>query len=162
MRTLSSEQTFGAKFVAPAVVILVFDAATLMLWWDPNEWPMSLLHASADPIRWVFAVVSVVLTIGSLWFGARLKAVRTDDEALYISNFRREIKVPVAEIESVAVEGWSTSQVVKVTFRSDTAFGRNIVFMPKLRFMALGDPPVVAELQHLGACPPQTQPQAAT
>jgi hypothetical protein len=162
MRTLSSDQTFGAKFVAPAVVVLFFDVAAVMLWWDPSEWPMSLLHASTDPIRWVFAVVAVLLTVGSLWFGARLKAVRVDDEALYVSNFRREVRVPLADIASVAVEGWSTSQVVRVTFRSDTAFGHAIVFMPKLRFLALGDPPVVAELQQLQACHQTIQPQIAT
>jgi hypothetical protein len=162
MRTLSSDQTFGAKFVAPVVVILIFDVAAGLLWWDPNGWPMSLLHASTDPIRWVFAVLAVLLTVGSLWFGAPLKAVRVDDEALYISNFRREVRVPLAEVESVAVEGWSTSQVVKIAFRSDTPVGRKIVFMPKLRFFAFREPPVVAELQRLQACHQTTQPQTAT
>jgi hypothetical protein len=162
MRTISSDQTFGAKYVAPAIVVLVFDVAAVSLWWDPSEWPMSLIHASADPIRWVFAAVAVLLTIGSLWFGVRLKAVKLDDDALYISNFRREIRVPLGDIDSVAVEGWSTSQVVAVTFQSETAFGRKIVFMPKLRFLSFGEPPVVAELQQLRACHQPTQPQLAS
>jgi len=148
VRTLSSDQTFGAKFVVPVVVILVFDVAALALWWDPNEWPMmGALHASSDPIRWVFAVVGIVLTLGSLWFGAPLKMVRIDDEALYLSNYRREIRVPLAELESVGGTNWSISQVVTLGFRSETAFGRTIVFMPKLRWLSIGEPPVVGELQ---------------
>jgi hypothetical protein len=162
MRTISSDQTFGAKFVAPVLVVLIFDVAAVALWWDPAGWPMNLIPASTDPIRWVFAVVAVLLTIGSLWFGARLKAVKVDDDALYISNFRREIVVPLGDIESVDVEGWSTSQVVAVNFRVDTPFGRKIVFMPKLRFLTLGHPPVVAELQQLQACHQPTQPQLAS
>jgi hypothetical protein len=162
MRTISSDQTFGAKFIAPALVVLIFDVAALALWWDPNGWPMNMIPASTDPIRWVFAVVAVLLTTGSLWFGARLKAVKLDDDALYISNFRREVRVPLGDIASVEVEGWSTSQVVAVTFRVDTGFGRKIVFMPKLRFLTFSDPPVVAELQQLQACHQPTQPQLAS
>jgi hypothetical protein len=149
-RTLSSDQTFGAKFVVPLVVILVFDVAAIALWWDPNEWPMmGALHASSDPIRWVFAVVGIVLTVGSLWFGAPLKMVRLDDEALYLSNFRREIRVPLTELESVGGSHWSISQVVTLGFRSETAFGRRILFMPKLRWLSFGEPPVVGELQRM-------------
>src|ERR1700722_20169335 len=162
MRTISSDQTFGAKFIVPALVVLIFDVAALGLWWDPTGWPMSLVHASADPMRWVFAAGAVLLTVGLLWLGTRVKAVKADDEALYVSNFRREARIPFGEIESVAVEGWSTSQVVAVTFRADTAFGRQIVFMPKLRFMTFSAPPVVAELQHLAACHQPTQHQAAS
>ncbi|HWZ59896.1 MAG TPA: hypothetical protein VNW46_13055 [Gemmatimonadaceae bacterium] len=162
MRQISSDQTFGAKFIAPVLVVLVFDMAALSLWWDPNEWPMSLVHASVDPIRWVFAAVAVLLTVGSLWFGTRLKAVNVDDDALYVSNFRREIRILFAEIASVAVEGWSTSQVVAVTFKSDTPFGRKIVFMPKLRFLTFGPPPVVEELQQLVACHQPTQHPVAS
>ena len=99
MRTISSDQTFGAKFIVPALVVLIFDAAALGLWWDPTGWPMSLVHASADPMRWVFASVAVLLTGGSLWFGTRLKAVKLDDDALYVSNFRREARVPLGDIE---------------------------------------------------------------
>jgi hypothetical protein len=162
MRSISSDQTFGAKYIVPVLVILIFDTAALSLWWDPNEWPMSLVHASTDPIRWVFAAVAVLLTVGSLWFGTRLKSVKLDDEALYVSNFRREIRVPLTEIDTVAVEGWSTSQVVAITFRSDTAFGRKIVFMPQLRFMTFSKPPVVGELQQLAACHQPTQHPVAS
>jgi hypothetical protein len=69
---------------------------------------------------------------------------------LYISNFRKEIPVPLSAVESVTENTWINIRPVTICFRVETAFGRTIKFMPEFRSLFLSpwtSHPVVDELR---------------
>ena len=78
----------------------------------------------------------------------RLKKVSLDGETLIVSNYFREIKIPAGLIERVTEIRWINIHPVTIHFRSVTEFGKQITFMPKIRFFKSWSPhPVVAELE---------------
>jgi len=71
-----------------------------------------------------------------------------DDRALYISNYAKEIAVPLANVAEVTENRWINIHPVTITFHSDTAFGSQIVFMPKTRWFGFwSSHPVVDEIR---------------
>jgi hypothetical protein len=81
------------------------------------------------------------------WFGVRLKRVEFDGESLFISNYLKEIVVPIQDVESVSERGLDTWTLVTLTFGSTTEFGRRVVFRPTQRWVNRWAPhPVVDEL----------------
>src|SRR5262249_31841465 len=83
-----------------------------------------------------------------LWWGcAGLKKVRLDHGSFYVSNYLREIAIPVGMIERVTENRWINIHPITIHFRCGTEFGDRITFMPKLRLFGSGSShPVVAEL----------------
>ncbi len=81
-----------------------------------------------------------------------LKRVRVGGGQLYVSNFRKEIVVPLTFIEIVTENRWINVHPVTIHFRGDTEFGRKISFMPKTRVMFFwSSHPVVGELRRMVA-----------
>jgi hypothetical protein len=80
-----------------------------------------------------------------------------DAEALIISNYFREIRVPLSDMEKVSEDrGLRQVNRVTITFRHDTSFGRRIVFMPPFSWANAGwifsrgkQDPIVRELRAL-------------
>jgi hypothetical protein len=71
-----------------------------------------------------------------------------DSEALYISNYRQEIRVMLHDVSAVSEIRWVNIHPVTVEFCRDSAFGSHIVFMPKVRWWgAWRSHPIVAELR---------------
>jgi hypothetical protein len=76
---------------------------------------------------------------------SRLKRVALSDTALHVSNFWREIAVPLGDVEAVDQVDTGFGRVV-ITLARDTAFGRRIDFSP----IGLFPPkphPIIAELR---------------
>lgn len=146
-RTLSSAQTVLMKIIFPVVWIAGFGFGTLLLWTgamhgvggEPPPWAM----------KWQFLCIWVAGSAFILWGCAGLKKVRLDGSCLYVSNYRREIKVPLTSIASVTENRWINIHPVTIHFRVPTEFGRKITFMPKVRFFTWGSHPVVGELRHV-------------
>jgi hypothetical protein len=62
----------------------------------------------------------------------RWKSVRLIDSTLEVSNYLRKARIPVSEILSIegsSFWGWQP-QTVRISFKSSTAFGDSIVFVP--------------------------------
>ena len=147
-RTISSAQTFIMKLVFPVLWISGFGFGTALLWLDV----MHGRNGTSPPgeMKWMFLVMWLVGSALILWSCARLKRVRLDDKHIYVSNFRREISIPLSLIENVSEVRWINIHPVTIHLRKDTEFGRSITFMPKVRFFALwSSHPIVAELMHL-------------
>jgi hypothetical protein len=78
------------------------------------------------------------------------KTVQMDDHSLYISVFRRVVVIPFEQIADVTAsrrkyargEMWD----VTIHFKSDTPFGRSIVFAPHDAPTQGGAHPIVGEL----------------
>jgi hypothetical protein len=76
-----------------------------------------------------------------------------DATSLYLSNYLREITVPLNMIAEVTEDRWINIHPVTVHFRITTEFGQKITFIPTTRFFGLGSShPVVAELKQLAGC----------
>ena len=146
-RKLSSAQTFLVKIVLPTVWLLGFTMGTGSLFLtggftDPQGFP------PPPEMKWLSLAATVLGGLFLYWFCMRLKRVEIDDHWLYISNFLREIRVSLLDIEEVSENRWINIRPITVEFRRDTEFGPRIIFMPKTRWWGFWRPhPAVGELE---------------
>ena len=141
---LSSRLTFFMKVIFPIFWGGIWSWGTGQLFTDPASVHFSLQvffvrfgwEVRPTWVKWLF--------VGGLFVGSflcarvliPLKAVTLDGDVLRISNFLREIRVPIEDVtdggfeSDVMVNGRS---LVVLRFRSETAFGRSIEFVPRSR-----------------------------
>jgi len=133
------------KFVIPVIWLAGFGFGTAMLFR-----PGSPFGDRPPPpeMKWLFlAILTVGGTFMYWWCGRLMRVVLTDRE-LRISNYRREIVVPLSDVDGVTENRWVNVHPVTVQFVRRTDFGHRIVFMPKARPFALfSSHPIVAELR---------------
>src|SRR5262249_30888695 len=76
------------------------------------------------------------------------KRVRMDERTLRVSNYLREVEVPLDEVERVHENPWLKSHPVTIRLRRPTVFGDRVVFMPRVRWYSWWAPhPVVPEIR---------------
>ena len=81
----------------------------------------------------------------------RYKKVAIDDSFLYVSNYRKEITIPVSNIGDVTEIKWVRTRPITIHLKNASEFGRKIVFTPKPNgFRIFAANPIVAELKELG------------
>jgi hypothetical protein len=131
------------KIVFPAIWIPVWGFGTLMMFRGGSE--------DADTnAKWIFLIGWASGCAFIYWSCIRLKEVSVDDNFLYVSNFIKEISIPLSEIYDVTENVWLNSHPVTIHLTSPSEFGDKIVFMPKTRFFAFfSSHPVVNELKEL-------------
>ena len=147
-RGISSDLTFIYKFVFPFVWIGGFALATIWLFSAGG----SVTDASGNPpppeMKWLFLLATLAGGAFIYWLCVRLKRVEIDNAALYVSNFLREIRVPLRDIEDVTENRWINIHPVTVHFYRETEFGMSVVFMPTIRWFAFfTSHPIVGELR---------------
>jgi hypothetical protein len=151
LKTLSSAQTFTAKVIFPLFWILMFGFGTLMMWLHPIR---ANSGVAPEHPKLQFLVVWTIGTLFLLLGPARLKRVRADATNIYVSNYIREVTVPLANICDVTENRLLNWHPVRVHFGVPTSFGTSIVFMPRIRWLGLwSSHPVVAELKELSHPP---------
>jgi hypothetical protein len=143
-RTISSAQTFFAKFCIPPLLIGIFGTGIRGMF-------LGTLTDHGRPMdptfKWVYLAFSILACSFTL-LSARLKRIILDDGYLRISNFRREIVVPLRDIAEVTENRWINAHPVTVRFTKRTEFGDAVVFIPKARMFALfSSHPIVDELR---------------
>jgi hypothetical protein len=106
-------------------------------------------HRPPTPeMKWIFLAIFLVGSVVIYAWGLRLMRVVMTDSELRISNYRREIVVPLSDIDQVTENRWVSIHPVTPQFVRRTDFGHRIVFMPKARPFALfSSHPIVAELR---------------
>jgi len=141
VRELSSLQTFFLKFIFAPIWIGLFGVGALV----------SLFNNRGDPHGYlIMPLMWIVVSAFVYWSCMRLKKVSVDDHNLYISNYLKEISVPVSYISNVTENRWINSHPVTIHLQFSTEFGDSIVFMPKTRWFGFfSSHPVVAELRQL-------------
>lgn len=102
-----------------------------------------------SPSQWIFVLMWIGLSAWFLFDALRLKYVSVDDDFLYVSNYAREIAIPLADIYDVTENFWLKHHPVTVHLQHPSEFGDKIVFMPKTRFWGFTSHPVVNELKQL-------------
>ncbi len=141
--TLSSRLTFFTKTIFPACWIVGFGAVTAFFW---------TIRGFPVETGWLFLAAWVAGTLSFWWWCIPVKKVSVSGGDLTISNFRREIVVPLNFVERVTENRWVNVHPVTIHFRGDTGFGRKISFMPKSRLMFFwSSHPVVGELRRMVA-----------
>ena len=144
IRQLSGAHTWVVKFVLPA------------FWLAAGVVPLALPYFGVTPTvapQHTERLLSTLLWIamGSLllWQAVLLKSVSVDRTDLLVSNFRREIRIPLRQIDEVA-ESALLAGVAEIRFRADTPFGDRVRFLPvRARSFPWGTSPTVAELREL-------------
>ena len=101
------------------------------------------------PPRWLFLLMWVAGAAFIYWSCVRLKVVRVDGDSLYVSNYLKEISIPLSDVRDVTENVWVNIHPVTIHLRSPSAFGDKIRFMPKVRFALFSSHPVVGELKEL-------------
>ena len=150
IKTLSSGQTIYGKSILPAVWIPGAGLATLAVWHGDLHDPG---RAAPMAMKVLYAAVFIAGSALILWSCPSLKRVRVDSEQLYISNYRREISIPLGLIADVTRTKWISGSPVTICFTDDTAFGRKVVFIPKRDLRFWRSDPTVAELKRLAGLP---------
>ncbi len=82
----------------------------------------------------LWRLLLLVPPILMVWSFAPLKYVAMDDTCLYVSNYRRELRIPLSQVVEVRERRGSRNAVRDVTIRlaSPTEFGDKIRFIPRL------------------------------
>ncbi len=144
-RTISSAQTFLMKFVFPVAWIGGFGFGTALLFGTGDR----LGDRPPPPeMKWICLAGLLIGTLAIYWWCLRLMRVVMTDSELRISNYRREIVVPLSDVDEVTENRWVNLHPVTVQFVRRTDFGHRIVFMPKTRpFGLFSSHPIVAELR---------------
>jgi hypothetical protein len=147
-RTLSSKDAFLYRYIYPLMVCLVFAAATVM------AWRYSFNHSSGliTLAKWLIPVFGAVFTVFGIWYGRCFIRVQSDDTALYVSNYKTEIRVPFSDIENVWAETRLTGKgggmdIIKIEFYNPTILGKQIQFIAAQSWNPSHS--IVAELREL-------------
>lgn len=133
------------KVVFPILWISLFGLATLAFWrarGGNGELP-------PDSAKYVFLAVWVVGSTVILWLCAGLKRVRVDGNDLVVSNYLREIRIPLSDIAGVGENRWINMHPVTIRLKAKSVFGDAVTFMPKTRMLTWRPHPIVAELKQL-------------
>jgi hypothetical protein len=141
MKRLSSPFTFFNKFIVPAIIIgvglyvLLMSLFTLAFSNSENPETLRLILFSC---LWLAASFLLLYHINF-----RLKRVSLNEGCLLVSNYAREIKIPLLNIETVKgiSHGYWTSVTVRLKEASE--FGVKIMFIPGFYYKD-----VVAELEN--------------
>jgi hypothetical protein len=136
METVSSSLTFLYKFIFPTVWSAGFGFGTVAMLLDRN--PAAMQFAAA----WVIGT-AILLPM------CRLKWVKLDGATLVISNYRRDITVPVSEIADVRQNTFISPRPVTITFRRETPFGNAVTFIPRASFRLFSEDDIVTRLRGL-------------
>jgi len=145
---LSSAQTFFLKVVFPPLWIGVYGAATVVMFVASELPPKPGQPPLPDWVKWLFLGTLLGAGVLIVWACGRLKQVEMDGQNLYVSNFRREIAVPLREVEEVRQSRWVNHHQVVIELRRDSDFGSTLLFLPKIRPLLLWrEHPVVERLR---------------
>lgn len=147
MHALSSAWTFFYKFVFPTVWIGGFAVGTLLMFTAADSFEGD---GDVREIRWYVLTATVLGGAAIYWSCMRLKKVTLDGDVILISDFRKEIAIPLLDVERASGSVLMNPELVWLHFRRPTEFGTKIVFMGKWRFsFGFTRHPVVEDLEKL-------------
>jgi hypothetical protein len=148
-RTLSSRTTILWSLVLPALLIVGLSLALLLCWLGKmirgkDGERLSVEGLCAFTLMWALTMVGLVRALGVL------KRVEVDDDALYVSNYTTEVRIPLSEVTDVCESGGPKGlTTVSIALRNPSAFGQSIEFLPRLSRCWAGMGPAIREVQAL-------------
>jgi len=129
-----------------AVLVGIGVRIILPLWLAPHSLPWDAPTGLEQPWdRWGITLSWVAGLVLGVWYVLRFKRVRLDGDTLLISNYVREVRVPLRSVRSTGIDTLGRSRWAVIDFDSETPFGTSISFMPKTLETAKGvEYPIVA------------------
>jgi hypothetical protein len=141
-RELSSKLTFVAKVVMPGLWILVWFVMTLTA--------LVGVDGRTGPPPPLFFVMGIGGTAILYFTVMRYMKVSVGESFLYVSNYLKEIKIPLSDIGDVTEIVWLRGHPVTIHLKRRSEFGSKITFMPHSQGLKFLSPhPVVGELKEL-------------
>ena len=120
---LSSKYTFFWKYVFMPAWILSYWPAVLACAWNRLEWQWITIMF----IPWVTGSVYLYFVYG------KIKKISISGSKFIVSNYRKEITIDMSEIDSVGGSFFLNPELVWLNLKSDSDFGRKIIFAPEQR-----------------------------
>jgi hypothetical protein len=126
MQRVSSQLTIFLRIVVPTMWFTSIISLLFLLSWAVTGISGVLSH----PLMWtgllLIAVCGFALIRWILW---RLYRVDMDDHAVYVSNYFKTYKYPVADIESIASSKILPGRIFIIHLISKGSFGQHIYFL---------------------------------
>jgi hypothetical protein len=147
MGRISSRQTLWHKKIVPTLIFGMTAAFCVLLGRDVANGRL--------PVA-IFVVP--VIVVGPFYLLLRWLVFRLMDEVwidgddLIVRNRGEEARVPIASITNVSGSFLVNPEHVRLTLSPPSIFGGTIRFMPPMRFLRLGLPPVAQELADRSGC----------
>jgi len=128
---LSSRWTPFYKFVIPLLVLGGVGTGTVVAYLHPE--PQKMPPGLRPDQAWILMAVTAVIAIALMWWAlGRLMRVELDEDELVISNYRNEIRVPLANVTKIGGPSRSNPPRYTLTFDEPTELGRTIAFIPPI------------------------------
>ena len=109
----------------------IFQTVLPIVWVGSFALGTSLLFIQRDPDAPMYLAATVLGAAFLVPFASKLVHVEMDEEAVYLSKFRRSITVPLTDIASVDHALFNAKRVC-VGFRARTEFGNSVQFISKV------------------------------
>jgi hypothetical protein len=141
MQELSSTFSFFYKYLLVVIWVLTFGFGCREILFDFSNFDLNWAKYFCS---WVGIALCIALVTGPI------KRVSLDDQRrqVVISNFRRETRVSIAEVEDVDGSTFLSPRLVWLLLKNPTIFGKKIVFLPASRpARGIGKHPLVQELR---------------
>jgi hypothetical protein len=135
------------KWVFPALWIGGFGLGTCALWFGAFDGPPG--KPVPESVKWLFLAAWVGGTFWVVWDCRRLKRVQVDDEALYVSDYLSETRIPLTDVSHFTESPWSRPPTVTIHLLRSTAVGQRVVFIPVFKGFLSGGDVIIVELQAL-------------
>ncbi len=145
-RQLSTKLTILAKIVLPGFWLFTIGLITLMAFLGVE--PKSTSQPSPK-----FLLLGMEIVGATIYYFTVMKfmAVAVDERFLFVSNFLKEISIPLSNVSDVTEIVWIRGNPVTIHLRTPSEFGRKITFIPKSKglFKFFQPHPFVAELKEM-------------
>jgi hypothetical protein len=138
-KQLSSDTTVFWKYVFPGVWIPCMGIGAIA----------AVCQAMKEPGWSLFLLVWIIASGYLIWFARSLKFVSIDDDFLYVSQFRKQIQIPLIHIQHIKENFWANPKLITLTLNHPSEFGTKIVFVPpRLGFAAFRSHPIVRDIEN--------------
>lgn len=143
-KRISSRSTFVVKRIYP----IIFVAGIVLIVAMPLIGAVTLYQP--PPIWFSIPAALLLLIVGwlimrTLVFGLA-DEVFDEGDALLVRNNKRDVRIPLSNIAAVRYASWLNPGKVTVALKEPCAFGAQIAFLPRTRFLPFLGSPVVWDL----------------
>lgn len=93
---------------------------------------VAIMHNGAEGFMFLLGLVFGCMLF--YFLVGRAKKVEISDKYLYVSNFKKSIKIPITNIKRVSDNILFSPRSINVEFYKETEFGRSITFIAYTQF----------------------------
>ncbi len=136
-KRLSTSMTFFWKYIFSTIWLGGFGIVTIGA--------ISTLGINGLPF-----LIALIFGFGLIYYVCiRAKKVDIDDNFLYVSNFRKNIQVPLENVKNVSDNVLLSPRPIFIEFHNTTEFGKKIMFIGYTEmFLFFSDHPAVKEIEN--------------